>query len=117
MRLFFLALRVRIQVVARPLPHVIEPAQRPPQGVLGRPLLGGYFQDLQEQGDGPAHMWVAQFLGGQGQEGSQQVLVVLVQHRGAPAARFVVEGLGVTTLGVGVDPVVHTLARDGEHTG
>jgi hypothetical protein len=34
MRRFFLTLGVRLQVVPRPLPHVIEPVQCPAQGVV-----------------------------------------------------------------------------------
>jgi len=79
MRRFFLALRVRIQVVARPLPHVIQAVQRPTQRVLGHPLLRGDLQDLAEQRHRPIHVRVAETLGRNDEEGLQQVLVVFVQ--------------------------------------
>jgi hypothetical protein len=79
MRRFFLALRVRVQVVAGPLPHVVQPVQRPAQRVPGDPLLRGDLQDLLEQRHCPVHVRVAEVLGRAGEEGLQQVLVVLVQ--------------------------------------
>jgi hypothetical protein len=79
MRRFFLALRVRLQVVARPLPDVIEPAQRPAKCILGNPLLGGDLQDLLKKRYGPVHVRVTEVLGREGEEGLQQVLLVLVQ--------------------------------------
>jgi hypothetical protein len=71
MRRFFVALGVRLQVVARPLPHVIEPAQRPAQGIVGHPPSRGDFQELLKQGDRPAHVRAAQVLGREGQESLQ----------------------------------------------
>ena len=62
MRRFFLALRVRIQVVARPLPYVIQPIQRPAKSVVGYPLLRGDLQDLLEQRHRPTHVRVAEIL-------------------------------------------------------
>src|SRR5512142_502912 len=52
----FRALRVRVQVVTRPLPHVIQSAQRPAKSVLGQPLLRGDLQDLVEQRHRPTHV-------------------------------------------------------------
>jgi len=48
MRRFFLALGVRFQVVARPLPHVIQPVQRAAQRVVRHPPPDGDFQELLE---------------------------------------------------------------------
>lgn len=45
------------------------------------------------------------------------MLMVLVQHRVTSSARFVLEGLRVVILGVGLDPVVDTLTRYPEHPG
>ena len=62
MRRFFLALGVRIQVVARPLPYVIQPIQRPAKSVVGHPLLRGNLQDLLEQRHRPTHVRGAEIL-------------------------------------------------------
>jgi len=117
MRRFFLALGVRVEVVARPLPHVLQPAQRPPQRVLGRPPFRGELQDLLEQGYGPARVRVAEFLGRPGEEGRQQVLLVFVEQRVAPPPGLVVQRQGVVGLGVALDPVVDALAGHAEHAG
>jgi hypothetical protein len=117
MRRFFLALGVRLQVVARPLPHVIQPVQRPPQGIVRHPPPRGDLQELLEQGDRPAHVWAAQVLGREGQEGPQQVLVILVQRPLTPRPLLVIQRLGVMALGVGPDPVVDALPGHPEHPG
>jgi hypothetical protein len=117
MRRFFLALGVRLQVVARPLPGVIQPVQRAAHGVVGNPPSYGNVQKLLEQGDGPAHVRAAQVLGREGEEGLQQVLVILVQRPVTSAPRLVRQGLGVMALGVRLDPVVDTLPGDPEHAG
>src|SRR5262245_46002937 len=62
MRRFFLALRVRVEDVTRPLPDVVQPVQGPAEGVLRQPPAGANFQDLLEQGHGPAGVRVAQIL-------------------------------------------------------
>jgi hypothetical protein len=46
MRRFFLALGVRLQVVARPLPRVVQPAQRAAQRVVRHLTPDGDFQEL-----------------------------------------------------------------------
>jgi hypothetical protein len=48
MRRFFLALGVRLQVVPRSLPHVIEPVQRAAQRVVRYLPPCGDFQELLE---------------------------------------------------------------------
>ena len=78
MRRFFLALRVRIQVVAGPLPDVVQPVQGPTKSVLGCPLLRGDLQGLEEQGHRPTDVRIAEVLGRGGEEGLQQVLLVLI---------------------------------------
>jgi hypothetical protein len=45
---FFLALRVRVQVVTRPLPDGVQAVQGPAKRVFGHPLLRGDLQDLAE---------------------------------------------------------------------
>jgi len=117
MRRFFLALGVRVQVAARPLPHVIQPAQRAAERVAGEPPPGGDLQELLQQRDRPAYMRGAQVLGRQGEEGFQQVLVILVERRGAAPALRVPQGRGVVGLGVRLDPVVDTLPGYAEHAG
>jgi len=117
MRRFFLALGVRLQVVTRPLPHVIEPVQRPAQGIVRHPPSRGDFQELLKQRDRPAHVRAAQVLGREGQEGSQQMLVVFVQRPMTSRPLLVSERLGIMALGVGPDPVVDTLPGHAEHTG
>jgi hypothetical protein len=117
MRRFFLALGVGLQVVARPLPHVVQPVQRAAHGVLRHLPLRGDIQELPEQGDGPAHVRAAQVLGREGEEGLQQVRVVLIQRRVPSPPRLVPEGLGVMAVGVGLDPVVDTLPGHAEHAG
>lgn len=115
MRRFFLALGVRLQVVPRPLPHVIQPVQRAAQRVVGHLPPRGDFQELLEQGDRPAHVWAAQVLGREGQEGFQQVLVVFVQRPVTSRPLPVPQRLGVMALGVGPDPVVDALPGHPEH--
>jgi hypothetical protein len=116
MRRFFLRQGVRVQVVAGPLPHVIQPAQRAAQGVSGDALLRGDFHELLEQGDRPTGVRTTQILGGKGEEGLQQMLVVLVQRRVAPPPGLVPQRLGVMVPGVGIDPVVDALSRHPEQT-
>src|SRR5439155_15236474 len=48
MRRFFLAQRVRLEVVARPLPDVVHALQRPAHGVIGDALVGEELKDLLE---------------------------------------------------------------------
>jgi hypothetical protein len=115
MRRFFLALGVRVQVVARPLPHVIQPVQCPAKSVIGHPLLGGDLQDLAEQRDRPTRVRVAEVLGRVGEEGPQQVLLVFVQQRVTPPSSFVLQGRGVVVLSVNRDPVVDALPGGSEH--
>jgi hypothetical protein len=117
MRRFFLALRVRLQVVPRSLPDVIQLVQRATQRVVGNLAPRGDFQDFLEQGDRPAHVRAAQVLRREGQEGLQQMLVVLVQCTMTSRPLPVSQRLGVMALGVGPDPVVDTLPRHTEHTG
>jgi hypothetical protein len=118
MRRFFPPqLRVGLQVVARPLPHVIQPVQRAAEGVLGYQLPRGDLQGLPEQGHGPVGVRVAEVLRGTGQETRQEVLLVLVQQGVPPPAALVVQRLGVERLGVQVDPVVDALAGHAEHPG
>jgi hypothetical protein len=117
MRRFFLALRVRVEDVTRPLPDVVQPVQCPAEGVLRQPPAGTDFQDLLEQGHRPAGVRVAPVLRRGPQQGLQQVLVVLVQQRGTAAPLRVPEGGGVEGLGVEADPLVDGLPRDAEHAG
>jgi hypothetical protein len=60
---------------------------------------------------------VAELLRGAGQEGGQQVLLILVEQRATPPPRLVVQRLGVVVPGVVLDPVVDALAGDAEHAG
>jgi hypothetical protein len=46
MRRCLLALRVRVQVVAGPLPDEVQPVQGPAKRVFGHLLLRGDLQDL-----------------------------------------------------------------------
>src|SRR3954468_19674969 len=62
MRRFFLALGVRLQVVARPLPDVIQPVQGAAQRVARHLTPRSEFQKLLEQGDRPARVRAAQVL-------------------------------------------------------
>jgi hypothetical protein len=117
MRRFFLSLRVRVQIVARPLPYVVQPAQGPAQGVIGHPLLRGDLQDLAEQRHRPAYVRGAEVLGRDGEEGLQQVLLVLVQQRVTPSASLVLERRGVAVLEVSPDPIIDTLSGHTEHAG
>jgi hypothetical protein len=117
MRRFFLALGVRLQVVARPLPRVTQPVQRAAQGVVRHLPPGGDFQKHLEQGDRPAHVRAAQVLGRDGEDGFQQAHIVLVERRVAAPSRPVPQCLGVVALGVGLDPVVDALPGHAEHAG
>jgi hypothetical protein len=112
---FFLALRVRVQVVAWPLPHIVQPVQGPAQGVLGHPLLRGDLQDLTEEGHRPAHVRVTEVLGRCGEEGLQQVLLVLIQQGMTSPTWLVLEGRGVAALAVSPDPVIDALSGHSEH--
>jgi hypothetical protein len=71
MRRFFLALGVRVQVVSRPLPHVVQSLQNPAKGVIGYPSFRGDLQDRAEQRHRPTHMRVAEILGRNGEESLQ----------------------------------------------
>jgi hypothetical protein len=117
MRRFFLALGVRLQVVAGPLPHVIDPVQRPAHGIVRHPPPRGDFQKLLKQGDRPTHVRAAQILGRESQESPKQMLVVLVQRPMTSRAFLVPQRLGVMALSVGPDPVVDALPGHPEHTG
>lgn len=117
MRRFFLALGVGVQVIAGPLPHVIQPAEGAAQGVRGHRLLRGDFQRFLEQGHVPTRVWVAEFLGRACEERCQQMLMVFVQQARTPAAFRVGQRGGVEGLLVGLHPVVNALARDAEHLG
>lgn len=115
MRRFFLALGVRLQVVPRPLPNEVQPVQRAAQRVVGYLPPRRDCQELLEQGDRPAHVRAAQVLGREGQEGLQQMLVVLVQRPMASRPLLVPKRLGVMALGIGPDPVVDALPGHAEH--
>ena len=113
MQRFFLALRVRVQIVAGPLPDVVQPVQCPAKSVLGHPLLRGDLQDLAEQGHRPTYVRVAEILGRGGKEGLQQVLLVLIQQGMTPPSSLVLEGRGVAALDISPDPV----SGHSEHAG
>jgi hypothetical protein len=117
MRRFFLALRVRVQDVAGPFPDVVQAVQGAAEGILRHPAARAAFQGVLEQGHGPTAVRVAQALGRAGQQGCQQVLLVLVQQRWPTPARLFFQGRGVQGLAVGVDPVVDALPRHPEHAG
>ena len=117
MRRFFLAQRIGVQVVARPLPDVIEPAQGPAQGILRDRLLGGDLQGLLEQRHRPTGVREAQVLGGAGEQGLQQMLLVFVQQRMTPSTSLVRQRGRVAGLLVSLHPVVNTLPGHAEHTG
>jgi hypothetical protein len=115
MRRFFLALRVRVQVIARPLPHIVQPVQCPAQGVLGHPLIRGDLQDLAEQGHRPTGVRIAEVLGRGGKESLQQVLLILIQQGRTPPASLVLERRGVAALEVSPHPVIDALSGHSEH--
>jgi hypothetical protein len=115
MRRFFLALGVRVQVVTRPLPDVVQPMQGPAKSVFGHPLLRGDLQDLAEQGHRPTRVRIAEALGRGGEESPQQVLLVLIQQGRTPPASLVLEGRGIAVLDVSPDPVIDTLSGHSEH--
>lgn len=117
MRRFFLALRVRVQVVAGPLPDIVQPVQCPAQGVVGRPSLRGGLQDLAEQRHRPAYVREAEVLGRGGEEGLQQVLLILIQQGMTSPAWLVLKGRGVAAFAVRPDPVIDALPGHAEHAG
>jgi len=117
MRRFFLALGVRLEVVARPLPDVVPAPQRPPEGRVGDALVGDELKDLPQQGHRPTGGRVAEVLGRDGEEGLQQVFLVLVEQRGPATAGLVGQRGGVAVAQVRRDPVVDALAGDAEHAG
>src|SRR5205085_7484238 len=63
MRRFFLALWVRLQDIAGPLPDVVQPPQRPADGALTEAEARTQVQHLLEQRHGPTHVRVAEPLG------------------------------------------------------
>lgn len=115
MRRFFLALRVWVQVVAGPLPDVVQPVQGPAKSVFGHPLLRGALQDLAKQGHRPTGVRIAKVLGRSGEESLQEVLLILIQQGMAPPACLVCEGGGVAVLKVSPDPVIDALPGYSEH--
>jgi hypothetical protein len=117
MRRFFLALGVEVQIVAWPLPHVIQAVQGSAQGVIRYLLPRRDFQNLMQKGQGPTRVGVAQFLGGEGEEGLQQVQLVFVQERGTPPPFLILQRGGVEGLRVCRDPVMHTLPGHAKHPG
>ena len=117
MRRFFRALGVGLEVVARPLPHVIQPVQGAAERVIGQPPPGGDFQKLLDQRDRPAHVRSAEVLGREGQQRLQEVLVILVERRAAPPPLRVPQGFGVVGLAVRLHPVVDALPGHPEHAG
>jgi hypothetical protein len=80
-------------------------------------LPRGDLQDLAEQRHRPAYVRGAEVLGRDGEEGLQQVLLVLIQQRVTPPASLVLEGRGVAVLEVSLDPIVDTLSGHTEHAG
>jgi hypothetical protein len=117
MRRFFLALGIGVQVVARPLPHIIQPIQGPAQRVRGDPARRGALQDFLEQRHGPVPVWVAEVLGGNSDEGFQHPLLVFVEQQVPSSTSLVLQGRRVMVLRVSRDPVVDTLPGDSEHAG
>lgn len=115
MRRFFGALRVRVEVVARPLPDVTQAVQGPAHGVLGDLGLGQGLQGLAEQGNRPAHVRGAEVLGREAEQGLQHVLLVFVQQAVPAPARLVQERPRVAGVRVGFDPMVDTLAANAQH--
>jgi hypothetical protein len=115
MRRFFLALGVRVQVVAGPLPDVVQPMQGPAKSVFGHSLLRGDLPDLAEQGPRPTCVRRAEVLGRGGKEGLQQVLLVLIPQVMTPPASLVLEGRGVAALEVSPDPVIDALSGHSQH--
>jgi hypothetical protein len=120
MRRFLLALRVRVQVVAGPLPDGVQPVQGPATSGFGHPWLRGDLQDLAEQGHRPLcpiSVRGAAILGRDGEEGLQQVLLVVIQQGMTPPASLVLEGRGVAALDGSPDPVRDPLSGDSEDAG
>jgi hypothetical protein len=78
-------------------------------------LLRGDLQDLAEQGHRPTDVRIAEVLGRGGEEGLQQVLLVLIQQGMTPPAWLVLEGSGVVALEVSPDPVIDGLSSHSEH--
>jgi hypothetical protein len=115
MRRFFLALGVRVQVVTRPLPDVVQPIQGPAKSVFGYPLLRGDLQDLAKQWHRPTCVRIAEVLGRSGEESPQQVLLVLIQQARTSPASLVLERRGVAVLGVSPDPVIDAFSGHSEH--
>ena len=91
--------------------------QRPANRVVGVAPPGGEFQDVLEQGDGPAGVGIAVILRRADEECRQQVLLILAQCRAASPARFVVQRRRIMGVQVGVYPVVDALPGHPEHPG
>jgi len=90
MRLFFPPqLGVGYQVVARPLPHVVEPAQGAAHSIIGDAQAGGGVEGVGQHGHRPAGVRVAQGLRRAGQQGLEQALLALAQQAVPAPAAFV----------------------------
>jgi hypothetical protein len=62
-------------------------------------------------------MRVAEVLGGAGEEGLQQMLLVFVQQPVASSSLLVLQRRGVVALAIGLDPVIDTLSGYAQHPG
>jgi len=106
MRAFFVALGVRLQGVAGPLPREAQLAQPAADGPLGRGAAAVPGQVLVQQPDGPLDRRVAQRVGPAGQRLTQGGLPVLGPDGGVIPAPAVAQAAGGPLGLVAAQPVV-----------
>jgi hypothetical protein len=117
MRRFFLALGVRVEDVARPLPDVSQLVHLPANRRLGEVRLAPTPQVLAQQRDGPFDSLVAEILRAPPEAGDEGRLEVLGPQAGVVAPALVGQSGRVSCPLIAVDPVVDAHATGAEHTG
>jgi hypothetical protein len=60
---------------------------------------------------------VTEFPGRDGEQGFQQMHLLLIQHRVSPPAALILQRRGIRVLRVGLDPIGDALASYSEHAG
>jgi hypothetical protein len=117
MRLFFLALGVGGQRVARPLPGVVPGVKLAAEGAERGLPAGPRGQRLPQRRQRPVGGGEAELPGREAQEQPEQVAVLLVERCRAAWARGVGQGEGAAALGEAVGPIVDGLPAHAQRLG
>jgi hypothetical protein len=116
-RRFFLALRVGVQDVPRPLPDVARVVQLPPDRGRGRPLPRTAGQVLAEQRDRPLDGLVSELVRSSLQAREESGLEFFRPEGRVVTTAVVGQAARIAGLLEGLDPVVDRPAADPEQPG